>query len=342
MMIGATPLIVETPPPDRIGRAGPVDVRVRMAGGEAGVPVYLTYASIDPYSYSLSELDPFSDYGGVDIKTTGADGIATLRMIIPEGGYLWWEIGGGTPDLVFTTLSGYSLQQTPAPPTPSDGPGGHGTAVASGVTAGSGTVLTYSGLPIESISFTADADLTAAFITVDQVRFLPDGVFRPEPEVYQYLDITPNPNTLPHIRDGAEIRFHLPAGYLTAMGMRTTDVALMRFVDGSWEQLPTVFVGIDGDLARYRATTPGFSLFAIVLQKDGAVIATPEPTPTPPVTDVDVVIESDEVEVIIVEETPVPTTPLPDLPKPTPAPILYAPFGLVAAALLIFGCRRRE
>jgi subtilisin family serine protease len=39
MMIGATPLIVETPPPERIGRAGPVDVSVRMAGGEAGVPV---------------------------------------------------------------------------------------------------------------------------------------------------------------------------------------------------------------------------------------------------------------------------------------------------------------
>jgi PGF-pre-PGF domain-containing protein len=345
MLIGATPLIVETPPPERIERAGAVDVPVRMAGGEAGVPVYLTYASIDPSSYSVSGLDPYSDYGGVDVKTTGADGRATLRMNIPEDGYLWWEIGGGTPDLVFTTLSGYSLQQTPAPPTPPDGPGGHETAVASHVLAGAGTVLTYSGLPIDSISFTADADLTAAIITVDQVRFLPDGVAPPEPGAYQYFDITPNPNTLPHIRKGADIGFHLPGGYLTAMGMRTTDVALMRFVDGEWEQLPTTFIGMSGDLARYRATTPGFSLFAIVLQKDGAVVELAEPTPIPVVEEEEesgIVIGSDEVEVIIVEEAPITPTPLPDIPKPTPAPIQYAPAGLVAAALLVFGYRRRE
>ncbi len=343
MLIGATPLIVETPPPERIERAGAVDVPVRMAGGEAGVPVYLTYASIDPSSYSVSGLDPYSDYGGVDVKTTGADGRATLRMNIPEDGYLWWEIGGGTPDLVFTTLSGYSLQQTPAPPTPPDGPGGHETAVASHVLAGAGTVLTYSGLPIESISFTADADLMAGIITVDQVRFLPDGVAPPEPGAYQYFDITANPNTLPHIRKGADIGFHLPGGYLTAMGMRTTDVALMRFVDGEWEQLPTTFIGMSGDLARYRATTPGFSLFAIVLQKDGAVVELAEPTPIPVVEEESgIVIGSDEVEVIIVEEAPITPTPLPDIPKPTPAPIQYAPAGLVAAALLVFGYRRRE
>lgn len=341
MLIGATPLIIETPPPQRIERAGSVDVRVRMAGGDAGVPVYLTYSSVSPYSYSFSEANPFSDYGGVDIITTGADGRATLRMIIPEDGHLWWEIGGGTPDRVFTTLSGYSLQQTPAQRTPTDGPGGHGTAVASGVTAGAGTVLTYSGLPIDSISFISDADLTAAIITVDQVRFLPDGVPRPVPEVYQYLDITPNPNTKPHIRKGADIGFHIPAGYLAAMGMSRTDVAMMRFVDGGWEQLPTAFIGMNGDQARYRATTPGFSLFAIVLQKDGAILEMADPTPIPLVPGVDVVIESDEIDVIIVEEAPITLTPLPEVPKPTPAPLIFAPFGLVAAALLAFGYRRR-
>ncbi len=339
MLIGATPLVVSNPPPEFIERPGSVDVRVRMAGGEAGVPVYLTYSSINPYF--LSDVDQFSDYGGVDIKSTMADGTATLRMNIPEDGYLWWEIGGGTSDLVFTTLSGYSLQQTPAPPTPSDDPGGHGTAVASNVMAGTGTVLTYSGLPIESISFTADADLTTAIIAVDQVRFLPDGVAPPKPGVYQYFDITPNPNTLPHIQKGTEIVFHLPGGYLTAMGMERTDVALMRYADGGWEPLPTVFIGMSGDLARYRATTPGFSLFAIVLQKDGAVVELTEPTPVPVVTGVEV-IESDEIDVIIVEETPLPSTPLPDMPKPTPAPLIFAPFGLVAAALLVFGYRRRE
>ncbi|MCP1715618.1 PGF-pre-PGF domain-containing protein [Methanocalculus alkaliphilus] len=344
-VIGATPLVVETPPPERITRAGTVDVRVRMTDGEAGVPVYLTYSSVNPYI--VSDVDQFSDYGGVDIKTTRADGTATLRMNVPEDGHIWWEIGAGTPERVFTTLSGYSFQQTPAPPKPSDGSGGHdNTAVASGVLSGVGTVLTYSGLPIRSIAFTTDADLATALITVYQISFLPDGTPQPGPEVYRYLMITPSRNTKEHIPEGAEITFHIPVGYLTANGMKMTDVALMHFVDGTWVQLPTVFIGMDGDMAQYRATTPGFSIFAIVLEKNGAVVAIPDPTPVPvESTEPRNGTESIEIEPGIEgEQIGVETTQLPsaEVPEPTPAPIMYAPFGLVAAALLVFAYRRRE
>lgn len=346
--IGSTPLVVESPPPSMIDRPGDVAVRVRMAGGEPGVPVYLAYASEPLYSLFFTDVDSFSDYGGVDVKTTGADGRATLRMTIPEDGYLWWEIGGGTPDLVFTTLSGYSIQQTPVSPTSGEGPGGRETAVAPGVVAGADTVLTYSGPSINSISFVAGSDINAAIITVDRVRNLPHGVPEPVPEVYQYFDITPHPNTLPHIREDVEIFFHIPAGYLTSMGMGMTDAALMRYVDGSWEMLPTAYVGLDGDLAHYRATTPGLSLFAIVLQKGGAVVEPADPDPVvmdEPVVKEDAtpdsVDEGDEDRVVVVPETPFAPAPPPDEPEPAPAPILYAPAGLVAAALFVFACRRR-
>ncbi|MBR1368849.1 hypothetical protein RJ53_04710 [Methanocalculus chunghsingensis] len=119
MFIGATPLVVENPPPLFVEQAGLVDVTVRMTDGRAGVPVYLTYDSVGPYAYYEELPSLFSEYGGVDVTTTGADGAATLKMYIPENGYLYWEIGGGTPDHVFTTLSGYSVQSVgPEPVAP--------------------------------------------------------------------------------------------------------------------------------------------------------------------------------------------------------------------------------
>jgi subtilisin family serine protease len=114
IFIGASPLNVLTPPPECVGQPGHVDVTVRMSNGEAGVPVYLTYDTLgrDRYYYEYTGV-PFEEFGGVDIKTTGADGSAILRMYMPKDRWLYWEIGGGTADRVFTALSGYSSQETP-------------------------------------------------------------------------------------------------------------------------------------------------------------------------------------------------------------------------------------
>lgn len=108
-VIGATPLIVENPPPAYYQTGGAKTVNVRMSGGQAGVPVYITYDLFMPYSQTIYE----SVSGGVDLRLTDANGRATLTMNVPENSYLGWEIGGGTEDRVFTTLSGYSIQDTP-------------------------------------------------------------------------------------------------------------------------------------------------------------------------------------------------------------------------------------
>ena len=113
-VIGATPLIVENPPPAYYQTAGAKTVNVRMDEGQAGVPVYLTYDIYMPDSQTYYESGYYeSESGGVDIRQTDADGRATLMMDVPENSYLRWEIGGGTEDRVFTTLSGYSIQDTP-------------------------------------------------------------------------------------------------------------------------------------------------------------------------------------------------------------------------------------
>lgn len=117
MYMGATPIDVLSPPPDFFESAGEVAVPVRMAGGQAGVPVYLVSSTIDPYN--SMDVDLFSASGGVDIQYTGADGSATLRMNVPENSQLFWEIGGGTPEWVFKTLTGYTIQDAdPGPVTP--------------------------------------------------------------------------------------------------------------------------------------------------------------------------------------------------------------------------------
>lgn len=115
--VGATPLTVQNLPP-LYADAGWIDVNVQIAGGQAGVPVYLTYDTVGPYSHFYGQsLGSVTDqYGGVDIQTTGSDGRATLRMNVPQNSQIWWEIGGGTPDRVFTTQSGYTIQDTPPEP----------------------------------------------------------------------------------------------------------------------------------------------------------------------------------------------------------------------------------
>lgn len=127
---GATPLTIANPPPDFVGSAGWIEVNVQMAGGQSGVPVYLVYDTVGPDRYvnsfyvdsASSSTESTSDsiytdmFGGSDIQNTGADGSATLKMYVPENSQLWWEIGGGTADRVFTTQSGYTIQDTPPEP----------------------------------------------------------------------------------------------------------------------------------------------------------------------------------------------------------------------------------
>ena len=228
----------------------------------------------------------------------------------------------GTDNISFTTkgFSDYifgnsSSKPYIAPtPAPSDGASGDSAISSSGpVTAGTGTTLTYVGVPISAISLKSDAELPSAIILVERVRLLPTGTNPPSQEVYQYVDITPVSGTAEHIEEGSIISFSVPVGYLSAMGMTTTDVALLRNVNGAWTQLPTRLVKVEGGMAYYEATTPGFSTFAIALQKDGAREVAPAATPTPE-TEVEVVVEEEVI-------TPVPTTAVPvaDVTPASPA-----------------------
>lgn len=247
--------------------------------------------------------------------------------------------GGSTTftDSIIVTDSQLSTPST-------DGSGGSDTAVMSNVRAGSGNTLTYTGLPIQTIEFTSDGDLRVAVITVDTIRFLPAAINPPNNEVYRYFEITPNPNTLPHIKDGV-INFHMPVGYLTAMGLTPSDVMMMRYMNGIWEKLPTALVRIEDNMAFYRAETPAFSTFAIVFEKGGAVITIPEPTQPSAAIDMEderkTVAEDQHIPPTATVQPDKPSiTSVPTTPAPKQSSLIYAPFCLIIIGLL-FGVWRR-
>lgn len=215
-----------------------------------------------------------------------------------------------------------------------DGGSNSDIAVTVGVSAGSSTLLTSSLPPIESIEITTNTNLTAAIISIDRITRLPSSISPPEQEVYRYLSITPNPGTARHLNPYATIRFYLPVAYLSSIWVGTTDIAMMRYVDDRWVRLPTTFIGIKRDLAIYEAETPGFSLFAIVVMRNGAVVAAPTRLPTTAPTPEPVeIIEEKEAVIIAAEPTPIPT------PLPTPDGAASEPFitpfisAVIAAAV---------
>jgi len=264
-------------------------------------------------------------------------GTYTVKLTITNAG------GSNT-----STRADYITVTEPTPAATSSDSSGDDSSVSTGsaLAAGGGASFSFAGLPVSTITIESEADISRALIIAERVRSLPGSITLPEPETYQYLAITPYRLEDADF-DEATISFHVPVGYLSAMGKETTDVALMRYVDGQWVRLKTTLIKEEGGRAYYEAATPGFSVFAIVLEKDGATVAAPVSTPAP-VAAVEEEEEKDGEEPDVVEpevsltSTPTPAAALAATPTPKEAPVVYAPIGLVVAGLLAFALRRRE
>jgi hypothetical protein len=113
-----------------------------------------------------------------------------------------------------------------------------------------------------------------------------------------------------------------------------------------WVRLKTTLIKEEGGRAYYEAVTPGFSVFAIVLEKDGATVAAPVSTPVPVATVGEEEKDREEPDVVEPEvsltSTPTPAAASAATPTPKEAPVIYAPIGLVVAGLLALALRRRE
>lgn len=312
MLVSITPLPLQSENGDVID-TGNIEVNPESVNVSSGVPEDILLTIKIP-----AETTP-GDYTGKIVATsTGGSDFCTINLHVTKG---------------------------VTEPTSSDSSGDDSSiSTGSALAAGGGASFSFAGLPVSTITIESEADISRALIIAEQVRSLPGSITPPEPETYQYLTIT-----LYHLEDAdfdeAIISFHVPVGYLSAMGMKTTDVAMMRYVDGQWVRLKTTLIKEEGGRAYYEATTPGFSVFAIVLEKDGATVAAPVSTPAPVAT-VGEEEEKDGEEPDVVEpEVSLTSTPAPAsaaTPTPKEAPVVYAPIGLIVAGLLAFALRRRE
>ncbi len=193
----------------------------------------------------------------------------------------------------------------------------------------SGQTFTFSDLTtssVGSVNVTAADAIPKMMLTVKKTN-APSAAEPPADDVYEYVAITSS-WVNPSLIGNATIFFSVPTDWLGARNVTPEDVRLMRYVNGAWESLETEVVGEESGKYRFRATTPGFSTFAVVASSEGVtasaegVDVTPEPTETPDVTETPEVTE---------EVTTEPTTAAPTTPA---APLVYAPFLAPLAFLL--------
>ena len=136
-----------------------------------------------------------------------------------------------------------------------------------------GETFTFSGITtssVGSVAITAANTIPKLMVTVKETT--PSAATAPPTgDIYEYVEITLS-WVNPHDIERAVIVFTIPADWLEDHGMAPEDVRLMRCVGGVWQSLETEVAGEENGLYRFRATTPGFSTFAIAAAPENATV----------------------------------------------------------------------
>jgi PGF-pre-PGF domain-containing protein len=273
----------------------------------------------------------------------------------PSSQWMWLFGDGGTstgqhPDHTFTAPGTYSVTLTAtnrfgsdtavmedyitvlAPPRRDGGGGGRSTTavavVEEGLNAGENATFSFDESAIYRIVVTAETDIPDIMITASKAT-LPASIPAPNGTVFEYAELTPYKVTDDAIA-GTLIEFTVPLSWLENNGFDPSQVMLIRWHDGEWQELPTEIVKEENGKVYFRAESPGLSLFAIIAGEKVALDDGEEPTEAP-------TAEPTSSPAALPEETESPAM----IPTPTPqeTPLLWAPL-LALGAFLFF--RKRE
>ncbi|TAJ44552.1 NosD domain-containing protein [Methanofollis fontis] len=210
-------------------------------------------------------------HGGVDavaIIRSAEDGtkevLATTYIGLDADGNLIFE--GYSPNgLSVFGLAAASASTTPSGSSSSSGGSSNVASFAGSVPAGATRTFTVTQTAVKQIGVTAKDDIGDLLITVKAVS-LPSEIEAPVQATYQIQEIALYRADTAAIGSAA-IEFAVPTSWLDARGLTTDDIVLLRYVDGAWTTLPTTFVEEKNGFAYYSAETPGFSYFAIAVEK---------------------------------------------------------------------------
>jgi len=133
--------------------------------------------------------------------------------------------------------------------------------------------------PILNIKFTAKVSAGKVASKIEVLRNTSTMVDTPPPgKVYQNINIWVGNYgwaTEKNIKD-MTISFTVPLDWITSNNIDKSSIALYRYNDDSWEQLPTSLTTRNKNSITFTSSTPGFSPFAI----SGETVSTPTIIPT--------------------------------------------------------------
>jgi len=256
--------------------------------------------------------------------------------------------GGVEGIAAVTTATGSPTDPTPTPTDPGNSGGStHYSGGGGGGDAGpifetgacenlrSGETFTFSNISVSSVSsvaITAANTIPRMMVTVRESA-CPNAASPPADDVYEYFDISlywANPNNI----GSALVFFTISADWLEARGISPDDVELMHYTNGAWEALETDFIDEWDGKYHFRATTRGFSTFAIAAAaSENETIGEATNTTAEGETNTTVEEETD----VTTSATTATTTEVTTAPA---APLIYAP--LFAPLVILLWLRRRR
>jgi len=125
--------------------------------------------------------------------------------------------------------------------------------MAQGVVVSSVSVITYQNVQ--------DASIRTAVLSTK-----PANTKTLDVPVYKFLEITTT--ILPEKLKSAEIEFDVQKIWLEKNNVKPEDIVLYRHT-ASWAQLPTKVTFASGPVLKFKAQTPGFSIFAVGIKQEG-------------------------------------------------------------------------
>ena len=132
--------------------------------------------------------------------------------------------------------------------------------------------------PIIELSILTQSLVRDSRVEIEALDGNPADILDELTDVYRYFGIT---SSIPDSQfKDVKIQFFITSQWLEENDAKKEDIVLMRYHQGEWQELETIFVSMEGPNYIFESTTPGFSTFAI--KKKSSPIEKPviEPEPT--------------------------------------------------------------
>ena len=124
-----------------------------------------------------------------------------------------------------------------------------------------------SSMPVEIIKIMSNKTNSSIKLEVSSLNTIPSTIKKISKKVYKYIKVIkyllPDKNL-----KQAKIRFKVSKKWMSDNSATRDDIVLFRYHNNQWNKLNTVYVNDDANYYYFEATTPGFSYFAIGVDKE--------------------------------------------------------------------------